>query len=105
MLAFARSPPPGMVSEGSARGSCRPRRCYAPPTDRGSRRRDVLLVSPAEANVGAFRGRALARTSSTAGAGVAMGWRLFAAVNSPGLRFPLALILGGAHLLIGRSVA
>src|SRR5215207_10962374 len=32
------------------------------------------------------------------------GWRLFAAVNSPQRRFPVAVSLGGAHLLVGRSL-
>jgi hypothetical protein len=31
------------------------------------------------------------------------GRRLFAAVNSPRLRFPVVVSLGGAHLLGGRS--
>jgi hypothetical protein len=31
----------------------------------------------------------------------ASGWRLFAAVNSPRLRFPVVVSLSGAHLLVG----
>ena len=32
-------------------------------------------------------------------------WRLFAAVNSPWLRFPVVVSLGGVHLLVGRWFA
>jgi hypothetical protein len=34
-----------------------------------------------------------------------VGWRLFGAVNSPRLRFPVVVSLSGAHLLVSRSVA
>ena len=44
-------------------------------------------------------------SSSAAGVSGATGWRLFAAVNSPRLRFPVAVSLSGGHLLVGRWFA
>src|SRR5215207_8317039 len=72
--------------------AARPRQASGARPQRGPQTR----TSDSERIVGAD-----ARCSSVASAGCLGGWRLFAAVNSPRLRFPVLVSLGGAHLLVG----